>query len=223
MRQYGIAFHQHAVGEGAAVALVGVAADVLLVGLGVVDRLPLDAGREACAAAAAQAGGRDLRDDVERRHGERLSEAGKAVVSAVVLDRQRIGDAAARERQALLVLEVWDLVGEAVRKLVFFTVEELGLEEAWNVGRFHRAVGDAAVGRLDLDQRLQPQHAARAVADDLDLGVALLGLGGDRLGDVIGAHRKGGCIARYEDLDHAAAPRSRSEMMLSKRSLSTQP
>ena len=64
-----VAFHQHAVGEGAAVALVGVAADVFLVGLGVVHGLPLDAGREAGAAAAAQAGGRDLRDDVERRHG----------------------------------------------------------------------------------------------------------------------------------------------------------
>ena len=35
----------------------------------------------------------------------------------------------------------------------------------------HRAVGDAALRRLDLDHRLQPVEAARAVADDLDVRV----------------------------------------------------
>ena len=57
----GIAFHQHAVGEGAAVAFIGIAADIFLIGLGVVHRLPFDAGREAGAAAAAQAGLGDVR------------------------------------------------------------------------------------------------------------------------------------------------------------------
>ena len=55
----GVAFHDHAVGEGAAVALVGVADDVFLrSALRLRDGLPLDAGREAGAAAAAQAGRR---------------------------------------------------------------------------------------------------------------------------------------------------------------------
>ena len=52
----GIALHDHAVGEGAAVALVGVADDVFLRAGVVGDGPPLDAGREAGAAAAAQAG-----------------------------------------------------------------------------------------------------------------------------------------------------------------------
>jgi hypothetical protein len=60
----GVALHDHAVGEGAAVALVGVADDVFVAGLRVVHGLPLDAGREARAAAPAQAGGGDLLDDV---------------------------------------------------------------------------------------------------------------------------------------------------------------
>ena len=48
-----IALHQHAVGEGAAVALVGVADDIFLVGLDAGDRAPFDAGRETRAAAPA--------------------------------------------------------------------------------------------------------------------------------------------------------------------------
>ena len=45
----------HAVGEGAAVALVGIADDIFAVACVVGDGLPFDAGREARAAAAAQA------------------------------------------------------------------------------------------------------------------------------------------------------------------------
>ena len=63
-----IAFHQHAVGVGAAVAFVGVAGDVLFSGREIVNRLPLDAGREAGAAASAQARCRDFGDDVDRLH-----------------------------------------------------------------------------------------------------------------------------------------------------------
>ena len=51
----GMAIAAHAVGEGAAVALVGIADDVFLRVVGKADRLPLDAGREACTAATAQA------------------------------------------------------------------------------------------------------------------------------------------------------------------------
>ena len=50
-----VALKQHAVGEGAAVALVGVADDVFLVRLDARDRAPFDPGREARAAAPAQA------------------------------------------------------------------------------------------------------------------------------------------------------------------------
>ena len=63
----GVAFHDHAVGEGAAVAFVGVADDVFAVGLGLRHRLPLDAGRETRAAAAAQARRREVGQDCIRR------------------------------------------------------------------------------------------------------------------------------------------------------------
>ena len=68
-QQEGIAFHDHAVGVGAGIALVGIADDVFAVGRGVGDGLPFDAGRKARAAAAAQAGLRDLFHRRGRRRG----------------------------------------------------------------------------------------------------------------------------------------------------------
>jgi hypothetical protein len=126
-------------------------------------------------------------------------------------------------QRAKVVLVIGDFVGGAVRELMLLAFQEAALEEARNVGGLHRAVGDAAGRRFNLDQRFEPKHAARAVADDLDLGVALLGFGGNGLGDGIGAHRQSGSIARDIDPGHARVSRSRSERMLSKRSLSTQP
>ncbi len=59
-----IALENHAVRERARIAFVGVADDVFLVGLSAEHGLPLDAGRECRAAAAAQAGVGDGRDDL---------------------------------------------------------------------------------------------------------------------------------------------------------------
>ena len=50
----GIAFHDHAVGERAAVAFVGIADDVFSIGAGLRHGLPFDAGGKSRAAAAAQ-------------------------------------------------------------------------------------------------------------------------------------------------------------------------
>ena len=59
-----IAFHDHAVGVGAAVAFVGVADDVFLVARRLEHGAPLDAGGETRAAAPAQARIGDLLDDL---------------------------------------------------------------------------------------------------------------------------------------------------------------
>ena len=88
----------------------------------------------------------------------------EAVVRHVVVERQRIGDADAREGQALLLLQVGDLFGRAEAQRMRAAVEEAGVEQAGDVLRRHRAVGDAARRRLHFDQRLEPEHAARAVA-----------------------------------------------------------
>ncbi len=71
----GIALHHHPVGEGAAVALVGVAHDIFLGGGRRRGGPPLDAGRETGAAAAAQAGGEHLLDRVGRADGDGALEA----------------------------------------------------------------------------------------------------------------------------------------------------
>ncbi len=109
----GIALHDHAVGESAAVAFVGVADDVFAVGAGLRHGLPLDAGREAGAAAAAQAGGGDFGQDAVGTELQCPLKAFVAVVGAVILDRARIDHAAAGEGQPRLPLEPRDIFGDA--------------------------------------------------------------------------------------------------------------
>ncbi len=180
-----IAFHDHAVGERAAVALVRVADDVLLLAhRRVVDRLPLDAGREACAAAAAQAGLRDFLDDLDGLDGERPLEPLVAAVRLVVGERDRIGETAAREGEARLLLEEGDVFRRAEgERMLDFRSGRLGQRrnDLARIGFRHRTEGVAHAVVLDLEQRLEPEHAARAVADDLGFSFRFLRGGGDRL------------------------------------------
>src|SRR5581483_1704612 len=92
-----IALHQHAVGEGAAVALVGVADDIFLIGRRARHRPPFDSGREARPPAAAQTRGDDLLENLLRAEENRLLQALEAAMTAVILDRQRRDDPAAGE------------------------------------------------------------------------------------------------------------------------------
>ncbi len=80
-----------------------------------------------------------------------------------------------------------------------------GIEQARQVGRPDGAVADAALGGLDLEQRLQPQHAAAAVADEAGLDAAHHQLLAQHRGHGLGAHRHGGGIHRQvEDGTHGA-------------------
>jgi hypothetical protein len=67
----GVALHQHAIGEGAGIAFVGIADHVFLPRRGVMHGAPLDAGGKGRAAAPAQAGIGDRLHDRARRHGAR--------------------------------------------------------------------------------------------------------------------------------------------------------
>jgi hypothetical protein len=81
-----VALQDATVHERAGVSLVGVTQDVLLVALGLGGELPLEAGGEARAAAAAQAAHHDLLDDGLRRHlGERLGQGRISVVGYVLV------------------------------------------------------------------------------------------------------------------------------------------
>ena len=164
----GIALHDHAVGEGAAVALVGIADDVFLrspAASSTVFHLmpvgkpapPRPRRPESVTCATISAGG--MRDG--------LLQALQAAMRLVVVERQRIGDAAAGEGQPGLLLEERDFLGHAhdaaraCRRRGNPTSNRLGTSPGVD-----RAIGNAAVAGRDLDQRLQPEHAARAVADD---------------------------------------------------------
>ena len=217
-QQEGIAFHQHPVGEGAAIALVGIADDVFLFRPGVVDGLPFDSGREAGAAAAAQAGFPDLLDDLSAGERQRFFQTLQPVMSAVIGERERVGHADALEGQALLALQPVELAHRAEPQLVSAASLEAGFEQRGDILRHDRAIGDAPLRRLDLDHRLEPEHAARAVADDLDGGAARLRFPGDGLRHRLGTDREGGGVDRHEDADrrahcgtpHSAAMRSAS-------------
>src|SRR5262249_27184391 len=81
----GIAFHYHAIGEGAAVALVGVADDELAVGARLRHRLPLDTSWKAGAAAPTQSGCRDVSKDLVRRQHQRALQALVAAMGPKVI------------------------------------------------------------------------------------------------------------------------------------------
>src|SRR5437667_233982 len=84
----GIPLHQHAVGEGARVALVGVAGDVLLARRLIEHGLPLDAGREGRSATTAQPRARDRLHDGRRRHRKRLRQSLVAAVLHIVRNQR---------------------------------------------------------------------------------------------------------------------------------------
>ena len=190
-----VALHHQPVGEGAGVALVRVADDVLLARRFVVHRLPFDGGGEGGAAPAAQAGGFDLVDDALTVQGERFLQALEAAQPGVVVQGQRVGDADARESQALLVLQVGDVLGKAQGQIVVLAaVKQAGFHQRRHrLGR-HRAVGHAAFRRGHFHQRLQPEQAPGAVADQRQVQAPLGGGLAQGIGHPVGAQGAGGGV-----------------------------
>ena len=81
--------------------------------------------------------------------------------------------------QFLKVSRVWlsshgIVVDHADAETVRLAVEHAGIEQRIDIARLDRPVADPALVGRDFDQRLQPIHAARAGADDLDIEPALL-------------------------------------------------
>ena len=87
-------------------------------------------------------------------------------MALVVVGQARVDDAHTAEGDPLLPARPVDLVGRAEPQRVVGASEHPALEETRDIVRAHRPVGDAALRRLDLDHRLQPQQATRAVAQD---------------------------------------------------------
>ena len=162
--QEGIAFHNHAIGKSGAIAFVGVADDVFLIGGRIVDRLPLDTRGEAGAAATTQAGfGNDV-DDTGAAERERLFETDVAAVIAIVVERQRIYNTAARKCKARLPRKEADLLDRADRfwmrrQCGRMTVEKARGDKARDIRHIEWPETVAHAVALDLEQRLQPHHA----------------------------------------------------------------
>ena len=111
-----IAFHQHPVGKGAAIAFVGVA-DHVFAGAGSIrNGLPLDARREACAAAAAQARCGDFGQHFGCRHRAGAGQAGPAGGRDIVAQTGRAGAPGAGEGQPLLPGDE-GVIGDAANRL----------------------------------------------------------------------------------------------------------
>ena len=116
----GVAFHQHAVSKRAAVAFIGVHANVFVGGcvLGfarmgsrrlIGHRAPLNARREARTAAAAQAGIGHRLHHITATHGEGVFEAGQATMGHIVFWVDRVGNAHPLVNPTVLLGEVLDL------------------------------------------------------------------------------------------------------------------
>ena len=205
----GVALHQHAVGEGAAIAFIGVADDVFLVALGVVNGFPFDARREAGTAATTQAGDADFFNCCGTANGNGFLKPFEAAMGPVGIERQRINDTNAGEGEAVLALHPVHLVGEAMAELVRAAGEEICIEQRGDIGHGDGAIGDAARRGFDLDEGFEPEHAAGAVADDLDGSTALCCLAGNVGGYSIGADREGCGVNRNIDPEcgaHDKAP-----------------
>lgn len=145
----------------------------------------------------------------------------QAAVREVVVDRQRIGDADAREGQPLLLLQVGQFIDQADARRMFAALEPAGVEQRTDLGRVEIRVADATGRRGHLDQRLQPEQATRAVADQLDRQAARGGLGRDGTRQRLGADGQRGRIAGNVNADcglaHAGSLRSAAASSASKR------
>ncbi len=194
-----VALHQHAVGEGAAVALVGVADDIFLIRLRPGDRAPLDPRRKAGAASSAQARRQNFLDRRFWAQRQGAREPREAAVPPVVVERKRVDDAAAGEHEALLPGEEGNLLHPAKRLRMVAASQKSGVEQRRGVLRRQRAVTDATIRRLDFDHRLQPEEAAGACADNGKLDAPRPRLARQSGGDRVRADGDGGGVGRNEN------------------------
>ena len=184
----GIALHQHAIGERARIALIGIADDVFLRPLGPQYRLPLDSGREGGPAAAAKTGGGDSGHDLRRRQVQGRLQPPIAVVLKIVGETARISEPDACKRQALLALEVRNLGGDTLAQGMCTSAGETGFEQSRYILRPDRSVGEPCAPDIHFHQGFEPQETTRAVALKLDFHPAPAGFGSNRLCSFIGTH-----------------------------------
>ena len=194
-----IALHDHAIGIRAAVAFISVANDIFLVGRRVQNRFPLDARRETGAAAPSETRVGYFFDDRLGSESKRAFETAIAAVADVIGKRQGIGDAAAREGEAFLLFQVGDVFGDAEVKAMRLAFEESRVEQARHFLCSDWAIRDPAARRFHFNERLEPEHAARAIADHRRIQTPRSNLLGHRFGNGLGSNGERRRVARHKD------------------------
>ena len=128
-------------------------------------------------------------------------------MAAIIVERQRVGQAAAREDEPLLLREIRDVVDAAQRLGMSAAAQEARVEQLSRLAGCDRAVADAAGSRFDLDQRLEPKEAARSGAHELDVEAAAARLVANCVCDKVRADGERRRIRGYEDADaHCVLP-----------------
>ena len=180
----GIALKDGAVHEGAGVALVRVAADILDVALGRFTEGPFAAGREPRAAAAAQAGGQNGIDDLVLIHRcQNLVQRQITVQSDILLNVLRVDDAAVFERDThLFCIEIGlgkrkDLAVCMYRLRIQQILADHALDDVLvndPPGAFRSSLGIERALRIHDHDRAQRTETEAAGPDHEDVGQVLL-------------------------------------------------
>ena len=163
-----VALDEHAVGEGAAVALVGVAADVLAVSPGASSTVcHLRPAGKPAPPRPRRPDAATVVDDVLRcqarsrcairpaRRGPRSSTRSSGSITPMRAYVRRSCRVSQRK-----------LVDRHRARVSGQRQEQAGVEQVGDVVRLHRAVADASAVDVDLDERFEPEHAARPVTND---------------------------------------------------------
>ena len=215
-----VALEDGAVHERARVALVGVADEVLLVVLGLAGELPLDAGREPGAAAAAQARVGDLFDDPlgrllgERHPGGLVTADGEVGVDGLGVDHPDVAERDARLQPVEPdVVPVADALA-GLRVLVEELLDRLAALEVPLDDRGDVPGLEVAVQRVVAEHHDGAHRAQAVTADDADLDAVAepgrLDLLDEGVVDGHGAGEQAGGAGA--DLDVVAAARTRRDV-----------
>src|SRR5262249_2512006 len=128
-------------------------------------------------------------------HLQHASQPTVAAMRRVIIERERCYDTHPREGESLLVFQESDLLCRPEAQMVLATVQEVVFEQGRAVRRPDGTVCDPPSRRFDLDQRLEPEQAARAVAYQGDTCMAQQSLPHDVSCDGIGTERDGAGVA----------------------------
>ena len=120
-------------------------------------------------------------------------------MTAIVVKREGVRQTAAREHEALLAGEVGDVFDPAKRLGMRAAGKKVRREQLSRLARRDRTIADPASGSLDLDERLEPEEAARSRAHDRNVEATAALLIENRVCDSVCADRQRRRVGGNED------------------------